>query len=271
MLLLLASLALGTNSARFPATAQKTKSAPLKATTTETAQSTKNTVLWDAWYTVKVGGGAAKPSHYAYYNDHVELQPGNRVFYQNRFWKREEGYVNEESLGALAINDDEVSPLFFNFQSNYRLSSLKIDGAATGGELTVRAHQGATDLPPVRRALQKKVIFSVFFPVWLSKRYPEMKVGQTVGFNTVLEDGLDQQWGTVSGFFRMENPDEFAKKTQSRKVFVHYRDQDSSWYILPSGVPVKIEMPKLGTLIEKVDSKDAAERFFKADVPSDGG
>ncbi len=261
---MLASLALGTTpvSSRIPAASAPATKKALPAKPSETKS---GTALWDAWYTVQVGGGAAKPSHYAYYNDHVETQPGNRVFYQNHFWKREEGYVNEESLGALAMNDDAITPLFFNFQSNYRLSSLKIDGAATGGELTVRAHQGANDLPAVRRSLPKNVIFSVFFPVLLSKKYAEMKVGQTIGFNTVLEDSVEQQWSTVSGYFRMETPDEFAKKSQSRKVFVHYRDQDSSWYILPSGLPVRIEMPKMGTLIEKVASKEAAERFFQAD------
>jgi len=219
-------------------------------------------VLWDAWYTVTVSDS----QHYGYYNDHVETKDG-KVMFKNQFWKNEEGFINEESLGTFS-DATTLAPLFFNFRSVYRTTETQIDGTVNGNELSVKTVRGGKELPIVRRALPPRTIFSAVFPVWLARKLPELKVDAHASFMTILEDNVEQQFNTVSGLARLEKPDEYAKKTGSKKIHVLYRDLASEWYFDDKGVPVRINMNGQKTRINRV-SREEAEKFLRNIPPPD--
>jgi hypothetical protein len=218
----------------------------------------KDKILHDAWYTVTV-----KPDvRYAYYNDRVELR-GGRLFFQNKFWKQEEGYLNEEQIGAYAADDAELTPLFFNFHSTFRTTETTIDGNVKDGKsLTVKIRKGNTDLPIVKRSIPNKAILSLFFPLWLGKRLSQLKVGSPVTFTTILEDNIDVGFSPVNGTARLEKPDEFATKTKTSRLTVDYRDQRSFWYVEQSGMPVRIDMRDQKAVTDRV-TPEAAKRFLE--------
>lgn len=249
-----------------PETLSGQKSGTAKATALKKEQadpgaSKKNPqtkVLGDHWYTVAVGEGVP----YAYYNDRIEIKDG-RLFYQNRFWKKEEGYINEEQLGGFSENTAELKPLFFNFHSMYRTTETNIDGTfKEDGTLTARIRRGEKELPVVTKAVPKGAILSIFFPIWLGKQLGTMEPGQSRSFLSVIEDNLELAFVTVTGRVRMEKPDEFAKKSKTRKLTVDYRDQRSIWYVEESGAPVRIVMNGQQALVSRVSKKEA-ESFLK--------
>jgi hypothetical protein len=228
---------------------------PAPAATKATASSK---TIWDAWYTVTVGKG----SHYAYYNDRVESREG-RLFFQNRFWKNEEGYVNEEQLGAFSEDSPELKPLFFNFHSTYRTTETTIDGTVQDGrQLTVKARKGGQELPLGKKSLPPGVILSAFFPVWLGQKLKTLKPDQSATFTGILEDGLESAFAPMPGRIRAAKPDAFATKNQVRKVTVNFRDMDSVWYVDERGIPARIEMPAMKAVVEKV-SREKARKFLQ--------
>lgn len=218
---------------------------------------TAEIVVADTWYTVTIGG----KQKYGYYNDKI-VRRGDQLFFQNRYWKSEEGFINEEALGAIAKDDAALTPMVFNFQSKYRSSETKIDGSFKDGELTVKVKKGGRESPLVKRTGIKNAFFSVFFPVWLGKKYNELKVGQTMSYSTILEDNTVQDFSPVHGSVRQEKDDEFSTKNKAKKLAVTYRDLKSTWYVLPSGTPIKVLLQDVNTTIERVPEK-VATQFLK--------
>ena len=204
-------------------------------------------ILWDSWYTVTVGG----KTHYGYYNDKVTKDSG-KIRFQNQFWKQEEGYVNEEQLGAISEDNGDLSPVFFSFRSNYRAAETVIDGNVSGKILTVKARKAKAELPAVRKVLPSKAILSIFFPVFAAKKIAAMKIGDSASFLAVLEDNLTLAYQAVDGKMHIEKPDAFAAKSKTAKVSVTYADRKSIWYLEPSGNAVRIEMPSQNTVVERV-------------------
>lgn len=227
---------------------------PASATTTSSSASR---VLWDGWYTVLVGNKVK----YAYYNEKAEIK-GDRVHFQTRMWKQEEGFINEENMGAFALNDARLTPLFFNFRSTYRSTETKIDGTVGKDQhLSVRVQRGGQSMPPIRRRILDNPFFSVFFPVWIGKNLNSLPQGKTVSFSAILEDNLDTSFRSVPGNIRLDAPDEFAKKTGTKKFIVNHRDLTSVWWVKDSGMPVRIQMPSQKTLIQMVPQAEA-EKFL---------
>ncbi|MBY0471159.1 hypothetical protein K2X30_08335 [bacterium] len=219
--------------------------------------------IWDSWYTVTV----KKKIKYAYYNDHFE-QKGPKIYFQNKFWKSEENYINEEQLGAYAKDDDNLSPDFFNFRSTYRTTETIIDGTVLNGNtLHVRTKKNGKEIPMVKKTMGKQVFFSGFFPLWLGKRLTLMKPGKPLTFTTILEDTVEEGFPNESGWVRLEAPDDFAKKSNTTKLTVFHRGANSLWYVEKNGNPVRIDMTSRGTLVERVSQKEA-ENFLKN--PSSG-
>lgn len=244
------------------------QAAPRKAAKAPTAAAqpkpAETQVIWDAWYTVTLSGSV----HYAYYNDRIEKRQG-RLFFQNRFWKQEEGFINEEQVGAYAEDNADLTPLFFNFHSTYRTTETQIDGTIeNGARLTVKARRGGSDLPLVKRSIPKKLFLSVFFPVWLGRELSGLQPGKTRAFMTLMEDSLDAGFPTSHGSVRLEKPDEMAKKLGGKKLLVNYRDARSVWYVDDNGVPLRVEMPgRQNTVIEKVTAENA-QSFLASAPPS---
>lgn len=210
-------------------------------------------VLWDAWYTVTVGKGM----HYAYYNDRVSLKQG-RVHFQNHFWKNEEGFINEEQLGAFALDDADLTPLFYNFHSTYRANETNIDGNVQDGKIiTVKIRKNGKELPLVKLSMPSRTIFSALFPVWLGRKLPQLQNGKSLSFYSILEDNLEVAFSAVPGNVKLLKPNELSTQTKTSRVAVNYRDLPSEWYLDSQGMPIRIEMPSQETLIQKVSEQEA--------------
>ena len=210
-------------------------------------------VLWDSWYTVTVN----KKNHYGYYNDKV-FERGGRVTFQNHFWKSEEGFINEEQLGAIAENNAELTPVFFNFRSSYRSVETNIDGSVGAKlQLTVKAKSGGKERQPIIRTLPKGLFVSSMFPLWIARQLPSLKPGQSRNFMTLLEDNLELAYRNIPGTATVEQPDEIARRTKTSKVTVSYLDRKSTWWIEPSGNAVRIEMPAQKIVVERVPREQA--------------
>jgi hypothetical protein len=220
--------------------------------------------LWDSWYTVSAGGARA-----GYYNDSAEIKEG-KVFFKNRFWKQEEGFINEEQLGLVSEDSADLRPVFFNFRSVYRNSETIIDGTVKEGKLLVKVRKNGQEQPLIQRSLPKNVIFASMFPLLLGKKIAGTPVGKTIGFETILEDKPETGYAPVSGTFRLEKPDEFASRTKTVRVVVDYNANKSVWYVEPSGMPVLIESPALQQKVQKVPRAEA-EKFLSAQGAAPGG
>jgi hypothetical protein len=218
-------------------------------------------VLWDQWYTITIKKGNV---HYSYYHEFVERTKG-RIHFQNDVWKKEEDYINRESLGAFAEDSPDLAPLFYNFRATFRSTETVIDGnvETTDGSkfFVAKAKSKGADLPIVKKSLARNAFFEVYFPVWLGKHLPGLKEGQSVGFSTIMEDDLEHDFELEEGTARLEKPDDIATQTHTRKVSVTYRNMPSIWWITEKGYAERIEMPAQELLIERVP-RAKAESFF---------
>lgn len=214
-------------------------------------------VVWDYWYTVSVNKIPAEM-----YNEKFVMHD-DKIQYMQHVWKKEEGYMNEEQLGAFSKADENLTPLFFNFRSTYRTTETVIDGTVKNGKnLVVKIRKGTDALPSVSKSVPTGTFFSVFFPVWLRKAQPTLKEGKTVSFGTILEDDVENGFSTESGLVRLEKPDDFAQSSGTKKLAVDYLNSRTYWYIDSQGSPVKTVRPDGNMVIERV-SKDKAEAFLK--------
>ncbi|OFZ22235.1 MAG: hypothetical protein A2X94_01920 [Bdellovibrionales bacterium GWB1_55_8] len=214
--------------------------------------------LRDTWYTITIGGKIP----YGYYNEKLELKK-DRLFLQSHVWKTEEDFLNEEQIGAFAEDTLDLKPLFFNFHATYRSTEIAIDGTVKNGNvLSVRTKKGSEQLPIAKRNLPKAAFFSQFFPVWISKHLPELKNGKSLAFTTIPEDGFENGFSPALGRVKPEKPDAFAKESKTQKLGVTYRDVQSFWWVEDSGEAVRIEMPAMRTVVERVQ-KSVALQFLK--------
>lgn len=204
----------------------------------------KSKILWDEWYTVTI----ENQTHYGYYHDKVEILD-HRIFFQNHYWKKEEGFINEEHLGAYSENTSDLKPLIFNFHTQYRTTAMTIDGSLSDGNLmTLKIKKGQEEGPSFKKSLPKKLILAIFFPVWLGKNLSTFKPGVNYPFKTLLEDGADPNFNPVSGWVRLE---------KTKKITVNYRNNLSTWTVDKKGMPLKIEMPTQKVTVQKVSEKVA--------------
>ncbi|MEK6579142.1 MAG: hypothetical protein AABZ55_07935 [Bdellovibrionota bacterium] len=221
------------------------------------SKKTTDRVLWDYWYTVSV-----EKDHAQYYNEKVEIKDGKLACFQ-RVWKKEEGFINEEQLGSFALDDLNLTPLFFNFHSTYRETETTIDGSIADGKLlTVKAKRGDKELPFLKKSIQSKVFLQCFFPVWLGRLLPQLKEGKLTVFNTIFEDTLEMGFKAIRGSVRLEKKDEFAKKSDSSRVSIGLDNGvKASWWVEKNGALVRMESGSPLKVFERV-SKQKATQFL---------
>ena len=229
--------------------AQTTPSALDKDTTAK--------ALWDSWYTVSIGGKIP----FGYYNDRVEKKDGKFAF-KNQFWKKEEGFINEERIVAFGKDEPNLPGLLFVFNETFRNSELTLDGSVSDqGELTVKVREKGKPDDVIRRSMGKNAFFSTLFPVWLGKHLDEIRKGKNVYFSSILEDNLERKFAAVPGHAHLETPDAFTKKSGTEKILVDFNDKINYWYIQPSGEPIRIEMPDQKVIVEKT-TESLARKFL---------
>jgi hypothetical protein len=228
---------------------------------TMAADTPKANLLWDSWYTVTLTGQVP----YGYYHDRVEKKNG-KIAFKNEFWKKEEGFINEEKLVVFAEDTQELKPVLFNFQSTYRNTKIDIDGNVKDKNLVVKARKDGKDLKPITRNLTAGTYFSSLFPVWVGKRIDTLKEGKLVSFTTILEDNLDKGYAPVSGQLRLEKADDFATQNKAKKIAVEYQDRKSTWYLGANGETLKMIMQDQNAVVEKV-TEAVARKFL---IQNDG-
>jgi hypothetical protein len=215
---------------------------------TSIADEKSGKVLWDEWYGVTVG----TKTHYEYYNEKFELKD-DKIFYQSDTWKKEEDYINRESLGDVSMTDDAVTPVFFNFHGTYRSTEVQIDGSLSPSHmLTVKVKKGDQDGPLIKKSISSKVFLSSFFPIWLGKHVKDLQKGKELNFLTLLEDGSDPDFQSISGSAKLMEPDDFSTQNKAVKVKVTLGENHSIWWIDSRGASIKIEMPDTKTTVEKI-------------------
>ena len=228
---------------------------------TESAPDKKGgaTTLWDSWYTVSIGGKLA----YGYYHDKVEEKDG-KIAFQNQYWKKEEGFINEEQLISFSENKPDLPPVLFNFKSTYRGTVLDLDGTFSGNIMKVKARKDKADLPKVERSIGKGAFLSSQFSIWIGKNVQRFKLGRRETFTAILEDNLDRQFQPVGGSLILEPADDLARRLKSNKFSIEYNGQKSTWYVKHSGETERIEIsgaPGATIIVEKT-AEAKARRFL---------
>lgn len=222
----------------------------------------KSQILSDQWYTVTVGGN----KKYAFYNEKAEIHD-DRVSFQTRMVKLEDGFLNEEQLGTFSENSRDLKPLFYNFHSIYRSTEIKIDGNISGSTgttlLTVRIKKGNEELPVIKRSIVPSTIFSSIFPLWLERNLVTLKEKKTLSFSALLEDNLDIGFAPVPGRATLKEPDEFAKKNSATLVEVTFKDGTFLWWFDLQSKMLRMESPSQKLVIERT-SRKKAESFLEA-------
>lgn len=217
--------------------------------------------LRETWYEIL----ANKKTPYGTYQERVELKQG-KLFIQTHTWKNEEGYINEEQVGAYAQKNDVLTPLFYNFRSVYRTTETTIDGTVQPDETTlviktkISTPAQIQELPPVKKNLPKGAFFAQFFPHWLSQQLPQLKPGKPVSFKSFIENDVQNKFTAVAGKIRLEKPDEFAQKNDAQKIHLEF-NQPSDWWI-KKGVVIRMSFPQSG--IEVIETtKEKAQKLIK--------
>jgi len=232
----------------------------LIASPTPVAAAEGNSSNSESWYTVTL----LPKTPYAYYRETIEYKNG-RIHFKTQMWKKEEGFINEEQLGAYALDNELLTPLFYNFHSTYRSSELTIDGSATENRLTVRikkTSETGSEKPTITRMMPSKTILSSFFPVLLKKNF--RKKAKQGSFLAILEDNESVGFSPVNGSFKMKDPDDFSKSSGATRFEVQFSGNKSYWYLDKDGGTLRIEMPEQGARVDRV-SETSAKSFFNKD------
>ena len=215
-------------------------------------------VLWDAWYIVTVNDTVP----YAYYNEKAEITDG-RAHLQLRIWKKEEGFINEENIGAFSKDDAELTPLFYNYGGTYKSAQTIIDGTIDADHwLNVRVRKGGQESTPARKQVTKNTILSYMFPIWLARKISSLKQDQVTSFYALSEEAADNGFPITTGSVTLMKPDDIATKTGTKRIKVTFMDGDAFWWVKPSGFAIAINRPAGKTLIQLVP-KEKALGFLK--------
>jgi hypothetical protein len=227
--------------------------------TTANAKTSTDKKIWDYWYTVKIG----KSTPYGYYHELVEEKQG-RYSFQNQYWKSEEGLINEEQSGVFCLNDDLLTPLFYNFRKTHKKTETIFDGNIVDGKsMSVRIKEGGKEFPLVQRSLQKGAIFSIDFPLYLKQKVKSLKLGQRVSYIAIVEDDIKGGFAPISGNILLKEADEFAKSSKTTLIHVMFYERTSSWYLDKDGIAVRIDFPST-TPSQKVTAERVSEKVAKA-------
>ncbi|MCM0605314.1 MAG: hypothetical protein KA715_04430 [Xanthomonadaceae bacterium] len=215
-------------------------------------------ILWDSWYTIKVYDNVP----FSYYNETVEDR-GEQIHFQQKMWKKEKDSIIEEHIGLLAKNNEELTPILFNFfRSNGPSSETIIDGTLNEKNSLHIKMREAANIKTWNRQLPKETFLATFFPVWIAKNWAKFKVGKKMNFKAIVEDSYVTDFPISPGWVRLEKEDKFSKANKTQKFTVHFRDASSYWWVKPSGQMIQMEMPEQNALVESTTETKAKE-FLK--------
>jgi hypothetical protein len=215
---------------------------------------TQAEVLWNNWYTVTDHGHPE-----SYYNEKAEIV-GDRAKIQVNTWTKSGKIIRSDALGAVAKNTQQLEPLLYDFRTQTDDGQEKvIDGSIinNGKTFSVKIKSGTEPSKPVRAEMIPKLILSSFFPVWIHKNYKRITGVQPIEFQAIVEDQVDSTVPVVTGTAYEMREDDFAKKTNTRKLRIEFNKIVAIWWVTPKGDAIQIQVPALERLVKKVDEKTA--------------
>ena len=217
-------------------------------------------VLWDNWYTVTESG---KPD--SYYNEKAEIIQ-DKAKVQVNSWIKDGASIRIENLGATAKNTPLLEPLLYNFHSQGLGAEKTLDGSIlnNGKIFSVKVKRGnQSGVAPLRAEMLPKLILASFFPVWVNKNYKRITGVQPISFQAIVEDQVEETVPVVNGDAYEMKADEFSIQSKTRKLRISFNRIVAFWYVTPKGDALKITIPSLNKVVEKVD-RSVAEKFLEA-------
>ena len=214
-------------------------------------------VLWDNWYTVTEKGAPD-----SYYNEKAEVK-GDKVKIQVNSWIKSGTRIKSENLGATAKNTTLLEPLLYDFRTQELGVEKTIEGSIlnNGKVFSVKVKKGTETPKPLRAEMLPKLILASFFPVWINKNYKRITGVQPIEFKAILEDQIEDQVPVITGDAYEMLPDDFSKKTKTRKLRINFNKIVCFWYVTPKGDAVQITIPALEKVVTKTE-KSIAEKFL---------
>ena len=215
-------------------------------------------VLWDNWYVSRTNGVAQY-----YFNEHAEIT-GDKAKIRVNYWIKEGTRIKSENIGATAKNSPLLEPLVYNFKTQDAGSEKTMDGTIMGnGKIfSVKIKKGVKNMTPLRAQMIPNLILSSFFPVWIHKNYKKISSVQPKEFAAIIENEVDTEVPVTKGDVYEMVPDDFAKKTQTRKLRVNFKKVVSFWYVTPKGDAIRIIAPNYNSETKKV-SREEAEKSLQ--------
>ncbi len=213
-------------------------------------------ILWNNWYTVSDHG---HPD--SYYNEKAETV-GDRAKIQVNTWIKVGKIIRSEALGSVAKNTQLLEPLLYDFRTQTDDGQEKvIDGSIVenGKVFSVKMKSGIEASKPLRAEMMPKLILSSFFPMWIHKNYKRITGVQPIEFQAIVEDQVDSTVPVVNGTAYEMRQDDFAKKTNTRKLRIEFNKIVAFWWVTPKGDAIQIQVPELERLVKKVDQKTAQD------------
>ena len=220
-------------------------------------------VLWDNWYIE-----TEKNEPYSYYNEKVEVQ-GDRIKIKNNRWIKVGSHIKVENLGASAKNTPYLEPLLYNFHTEDVGTDKTIDGTIleNGKIFSVKIKHGKDEAKPLRAEMLPRLILSSFFPVWIVKNNKRITGVQPIDFQAIVEDQVEEEIPVVKGNAYEMMPDDFSKKTETRKIRIVFANLVNYWYINKAGETIRIQIPAMEHDVVKTDQK-TAESFLLPKPPA---
>ena len=218
----------------------------------------KAETLWDNWYTISDHN---HPD--SYYNEKAEIS-GDHAKIQVNTWIRDGQKIRNESLGAVAKNTVLLEPLLYNFRTQSSKGEEKvIDGSilSNGKVFSVKIKSGLNSPKSLRAAMVPKLILASFFPLWIHKNYKRISGVQPIQFQAIVEDQVDTAVPIVTGTAYEMKQDDFAKKTNTRKLRIEFNRLVAIWWVTPKGDAIQIQIPQLEKMVRKTERK-TAENYF---------
>lgn len=233
------------------ALAKETPKSPKAAPTPVPAPARK--ILNDSWYVMKAGN-----SPWGVFHEKIELRDG-RYSYRYEMEKREKDKTYQENIGALA--EEDLTPVAFNLNKAGEGATEMVNASYSkdkiSGYLNIEV-KGAR-VAKLKRHLPPKAILEVFFPVWLSKHWEELKPGKTGHVQVFTEDAPAQDFIAKPAYYEVKGMDDAGGCLE---IGVELAGVKSDWCLTAEGALVRMEIPRRQVSVRKVADEKAAKAFL---------
>lgn len=199
--------------------------------------------------------------------------PGNKeikVEYQRNIFAP---HAKTETIAGWA-QSDTLAPLRYNYQSKEGNTQVSIDGSLieNGKVFLIKHRINGKKQKDLRAEFEPGLFLSIYFPVWIKKQFEKGLTG-TKQFQYIFEDQVVGNVPVYKGDIFPVAPDDYAKKTKTKKIRVTLQAQNvvNFIWINDQATIVRLEVPSgsdvetgAQRIVERVESKGEKEQQCKA-------